>query len=297
MKNETGHQLGTKSLRALIGVLALCAPIGTVWGHGDTSGFSDEPERIQEAVHASSDSAMLDVIDYFPAEVLIDPRRLISVPIKINARVASLKNLYPGKFIRRDSVLGELESAELETVQRTYAALVANMDAVQEASVTGAERAMTARIDLEWRGMSPDDIQQLESSGQPVRRITVRAPVSGYLYAVNVVENQLINATSNSQRPNAAGPTFATIAPANAVVVEASVPPAYAAKTKPGDRLRMRTTAGTAITSELEGIVQGVFSYVNPVSQRQRVRIAIKDLHHADLPMSGLTILVGFPRQ
>ena len=52
----------------------------------------------------------------YPATIVIDPRQVVSVVVKINARLKNLRNLYVGQRVARDQVLGELESAELETV-------------------------------------------------------------------------------------------------------------------------------------------------------------------------------------
>lgn len=134
----------------------------------------------------------------YPAIIVIDPRQVVSVVVKINARLRNLRSLYVGQRVARGQVLGELESAELETVQRTYLGIVNNLDAVQAFSMTVNEKLIDARMNLAWRGMSEADIKQLEDTKEPLKLITLKAPVAGYLYSLNVVNEQIVNAGGQS---------------------------------------------------------------------------------------------------
>lgn len=260
--------------------------------HGDASPFA---ESEADAVRSAEDIGhQVTTHDYFRAEIRVDPRRLVAVPIKINARVASLARIYPGKRVVKGEILGELESAELETIQRTYAALVANIDAVQAASVTSNERLISARIDLEWRGMSPDEIRQLEATGQPLTRVAVRAPESGYLYSIDVVANQIVGAGQGAGQTGTPATVFATIARRDAISVESAVPAAVAARLHPGAPARVVVYRGGAAPQVLEGVVQEVFGFITASNQRQRVRISLRR-SAGYLPPSGLTTLASFP--
>jgi multidrug efflux pump subunit AcrA (membrane-fusion protein) len=230
----------------------------------------------------------------YPAIIVIDPRQVVSVVVKINARLKNLRNLYVGQRVARDQVLGELESAELETVQRTYLGLITNMDAVQAFSMTSNEKLIDARMNLAWRGMSEADIKQLDATKEPLKLIALKAPIAGYLYSLNVVNEQIVNAGGQSGVYTTTGTTVATIAKPEAVYVEAQIPLTDATGIKPGAgaEVLMPTSDGTRMTVKAK--VERVFSFVNPVTQRKRVRLLLAQ-HPARLPLAeGLPVMVQF---
>jgi multidrug efflux pump subunit AcrA (membrane-fusion protein) len=230
----------------------------------------------------------------YPAIIVIDPRQVVSVVVKINARLKNLRNLYVGQRVARDQVLGELESAELETVQRTYLGLITNMDAVQAFSMTSNEKLIDARMNLAWRGMSEADIKQLDATKEPLKLIALKAPIAGYLYSLNVVNEQIVNAGGQSGVYTTTGTTVATIAKPEAVYVEAQIPLTDATGIKPGAgaEVLMPTSDGTRMTVKAK--VERVFSFVNPVTQRKRVRLLLAQ-HPERLPLAeGLPVMVQF---
>lgn len=230
----------------------------------------------------------------YPAIIVIDPRQVVSMVVKINARLKNLRNLYVGQRVARDQVLGELESAELETVQRTYLGLITNMDAVQAFSMTSNEKLIDARMNLAWRGMSEADIKQLDATKEPLKLIALRAPIAGYLYSLNVVNEQIVNAGGQSGVYTTTGTTVATIAKPEAVYVEAQIPLTDAADIKPGAgaEVLMPTSDGTRMV--IKAKVERVFSYVNPLTQRKRVRLLLAQ-HPERLPLAeGLPVMVQF---
>lgn len=256
---------------------------------------------LQATVHAHSDASMfgapsaagerhdhpVEAVRY-PATLTFDPRQLVNVVIKINARITRLNNLYVGKRVARNEVLGEMESAELETIQNTYLGLYSNMDAVRAFSMTGNEKLMNARMGLEWRGMSEDDIKQLEMRREPVKNIRIRAPASGFIFSMNVVNNQILNTGGQVGQYTATGTTICTIASPSAIQVEASLPVREAAKLKPGQRATVYVTDTRRGQVAMPAVVQQVFAFVNPVNQRQRVRLKL-----AGNPPAGVDLLVG----
>lgn len=257
---------------------------------------------LQASVHAHSDASMFgspaaggDHHDHpvegpvrYPAALTFDPRHLVNLVIKINARITKLNTLYVGKRIARNEMLGEMESAELETVQGTYLALYGNMDAVQAFSMTGKEKLIDARMNLTWRGMSEEDIKQMESRREPLKRIRILSPTSGYIYSLNVVNNQILNTGGQVGQYTATGTTILTIARPAAIQVEASLPIRETGKLKP----RQRATVYLADTRRgqvaIPAVVQQVFAFANPVNQRQRVRLKLI----GNLP-DGVALLAG----
>jgi len=241
------------------------------------------------AAHAHSDASMfggttsaadhhdqpVEAAARYPASVIFDPRQLVDVTIKINARITRLNNLYVGKRVTRGEVLGEMESAELETIQGTYLGLFANMEAVREFSMTGNEKLIDARMGLSWRGMSEEDIKLLETRGEPLKRIRIKSPETGYIYGLNVVNNQILNTSGQVGQYTATGTTILTIARPAAMQVEASLPAKVAGKLRPGQPATMYVVDARRGEVAIPALVQRVFAFVNPINQRQRVRLRL----------------------
>ena len=253
------------------------------------------------AAHAHSDASMFgapsaasqhdhDVraTPRHPATLSFDPRRLVNVVIKINARITRLNNLYVGKRVARNEVLGEMESAELETVQATYLGLFRNMDAVQSFSMTGNEKLIDARMNLRWRGMSERDIKQMERAREPLKRIKITAPESGFIYSVNVVNNQILNAGAPVGQYTATGTTILTLARPAAIQIETSLPIELARSLKPGQRMTVHVADARRGEVALPAVVQQIFAFANPVNQRQRVRLKL-----AGNPPKGVALPAG----
>jgi multidrug efflux pump subunit AcrA (membrane-fusion protein) len=252
-----------------------------------------------QAVASAADDHHDDPDDHalpqlYPAIIVIDPRQVVSVVVKINARLRNLRSLYVGQRVARGQVLGELESAELETVQRTYLGLIANLDAVQAFSMTVNEKLIDARMNLAWRGMSEADIKQLDETKEPLKLIALKAPVAGYLYSLNVVNEQIVNAGGQSGVYTTTGTTVATIAKPEAVYVEAQMPLKDAAGIKPGAsaEVLMPTSDGAHITVKAK--VERIFSFVNPVTQRKRVRLLLAQHPERLLLAEGLPVMIQF---
>jgi hypothetical protein len=245
--------------------------------------------------HHDDDDA--DPARLYPATVSIDPREMVNVVIKINARIANLRNVYAGKRVARGEVLGEMESAELETVQATYLGLFSNMAAVQAFSMTSEEKMVDARMILLWRGMSEGDVKRLEATGHPLKLIKIKAPAAGYLASLNVVKNQILNAGSQGGQYATSGTTIATIAKPEAIVVEADLPAPEATALKPGQLATVYVTDPGKGRVAVPARVQRVYAFVNPANQRQRVRLQISGMPERLGLLNGRAAMVSFQEQ
>lgn len=278
--------LSFATLLCLLGAIPLPA-----YAHSDAAKF-----RAPVTVNHHHDE-VVGPARLYPASVSIDPRQVVNVVIKINARIANLHNLYAGKRVVRGQVLGEIESAELQTVQATYLGLFSNMAAVQAISMTSDEKMVDARMNLLWRGMSEEDVKRLEATGHPLKRIKIKAPATGYLTSLNVVNNQILNAGSQGGQYATSGTTIATIAKPEAIVVEADMPASDAAALKPGQAATVYVTDPGKGRVAMPAQVQQIYAFVNPANQRQRVRLKMSATPARLGLLNGRVATVSFQKE
>ncbi|MGJ4931514.1 efflux RND transporter periplasmic adaptor subunit [Bradyrhizobium sp. HKCCYLRH3095] len=243
-------------------LLTLLGPSTRAGAHSDSSVFGGDEELKQASGAAYRD-------DVYPALVRIDPRHVRDVVLKVNARITSLRNLYSGRKVKKGDVLMTFDSPELETIQRSFIETVRNFDAVQAFSITGKEKVIEARTNLEWRGLSAADVQAIEQKGEAVKTISVLAPVDGYLMELRVVNGEIVNAGSQSGLFSSAGAVVARIADERAFVIEADVPAQKAEKLSVG--MQVRFSAGGEAP-----VVAGVVEQISPIvapNQTRQVRI------------------------
>lgn len=231
----------------------------------------------------------------YPATVVIDPRKVTAIVIKINARLVGQHDLYIGKYVSKGEVLAEIESAELETLQRSYIATVSNLAAVNAFSVTSSAKIADGKLNLIWRGMSKDDVRQIDLSREPLKQVKIRAPVSGFISTIEVINNQIVNGSTQSGRSSAAGKLFASISDPGSFLLEASVPATKAAQLKIGQSAMVLIPGKDEKSEELQARVIQIYGFVNPVTQRRLVRLRLEG-RHADLAFAnGLLVAVRIP--
>lgn len=261
------------------------------WAHSDASVFGGTSAAAVTDDHDDHDHTAPTL---YPATIVIDPRQVVNVVVKINARLRNLRNLYVGQRVAQHQILGDLESAELETVQRTYLGLITNLAAVEAFSMTTNEKLIDARMNLAWRGMSEADIKRLDATKEPLKLIALKAPAAGYLVSLNVVNDQIVNAGGQSGVYTTTGTTVATIAKPEAVYVEAQIPLDDAAGIRPGGDAEVLLPTPDGKRMAIKAKVASVFAYVNPITQRKRVRL-IMTKHPERLPLvEGMPVMVQF---
>jgi hypothetical protein len=271
-------------LRILLSILSwLPIAASPVFAHSDASMFG-APVSVASDHHDHPAEA----VTRYPASLSVDPRRLVGVTVKINARITGLNKLYVGKRLDKGDVLAEMESAELETVQGTYLALKNNMDAVSAFSMTGNEKLIDARMNLAWRGMSEADIKRLDAGGEVLKTVPIKAPVAGFLYSLDVVNNQILNTGGQVGQYTATGTVIATIAGRGAIQIEAFLPASAAMNSKPGQRATVYVPDAARGELALPAKVDRVYAYVNPANQRQRVRLKL-----VGTPPQGVELVAG----
>lgn len=225
----------------------------------------------------------------FPGKIIADPRQVSNITIRVNGKVIQARSLYPGKFVRKGEVLARLESAELETYQKTYLGIYSNLEAVKAVSTTSEEKLIDGRMGLAWRGLSNSEIKQLEQSGAPLKTIAIRAPVSGFVYALNAINNQILNGGAQSGQSTSSGAIFATIAKPQGVMVEVNLPLGIAARIATGSQMRVHLPGTSGRRVPVLGTIASLNSFANTTSQRRVARIRFNNVPTNAVLAAGLT--------
>lgn len=255
--------MGVRSAGYLIVALSIALPHAAV-AHSNAGGFAAAAEA-----EAREDAGAAQRTRY-PARVRIDPRHIVGVVLKVNARIVNLRDLYAGRPVAEGEVLAEFESAELETIQRSYAETFVNLEIVKAFSTTAEEKLIEGQTNLRWRGLSDEDIRMLEESRQPVRNLRITAPLAGYLVEVGVAEGQIINPGAQSGLFSLSGTTLFRVADSEAVLVEAELPLSAAQRLKSGDTAWLHLPASAA---PIEASVAEVLPIMDGTGLRCTVRL------------------------
>lgn len=252
--------------KAFMGWLcALCMALpAVVCAHSDAGAFAGGD------VAATAVAAQDAGPQRYAAQVRVDPREVIGVVLKVNARIVALRDIYPGRSVKQGEVLAEFESAELETIQRTYAETFANLELVKAFSTTAEEKLIEGQMNLQWRGLSEEDVRTLEDTRTPVRRVGIRAPQDGYVVDVAITEGQVINPGAQSGLFSLSGTTLFRIADPEAFLVEAELPLAQARDLKPEDTVWLHLSPTAA---PLEALVEEVVPLTGVAGMRRTVRL------------------------
>jgi multidrug efflux pump subunit AcrA (membrane-fusion protein) len=265
----------------------LCSA-SAAWAHSDVSMFGALDSHTDHPVQSEANSTL------YPATVVLDERRVINIIIKINARLVGQHDLYIGKYVSKGEVLAEIESAELETLQRAYIATVSNLAAVDAFSVTSGAKVADGKLNLIWRGMSETDVNQIDQTKESLKQVKIRAPIAGFISKIAVVNDQIVNGGMQTGQTAAAGTLFASIADPSGILLEASIPAAKAAQLKIGQPAMVRIPGKDEKLVELRSQVIQIYGFINPVTQRRLVRLKL-DQHTNSTLINGLMVSVSIP--
>lgn len=122
--------------------------------------------------------------------VAVDETRVHHVHTKFEGYVEQLFVDYEGRYVRAGEPLFSIYSPELYSTQKEYLLALKARSAGESAAGDSAfaERILeAARRRLALWDITPEEIAQLEQSGQPRRTLTIYAPVSGYVARKRVV--------------------------------------------------------------------------------------------------------------
>lgn len=132
-----------------------------------------------------------------PGRVVVDETRVTRVHAKVQGWIERVFVDFTGEVVREGQPLLTLYSPELlATQQELLLARRANdlmhHSSMAEAAENGESLLEAARRRLELWDLSRAEIAQIESTGQPVKSITLRSPASGYVAARNAFASQQV---------------------------------------------------------------------------------------------------------
>jgi len=128
-----------------------------------------------------------------------DERKLAAVSLKVSGYVDKLFVDYTGKAVRKGDPLFTIYSPELMSAEQEYLLALRNEKELAKSSIPSAAAAATSlahasRQRLLLWDLGEHQIHELEQSGKPTLRQTIRSPASGVVLEKMVVAGQSVQA-------------------------------------------------------------------------------------------------------
>ena len=118
--------------------------------------------------------------------IIADETRMHHVHTKFDGYIEEIFVNYIGQFVKRGDPLFSIYSAELLSTQREYLLALKAKETLQNAA-GGVDLLEAARQRLALWDIGPAEIEQIRQTGQPIKAILVRSPVSGYVTAKTAI--------------------------------------------------------------------------------------------------------------
>lgn len=211
------------------------------------------------------------VVEEKPVELVIravgrttfDESRLRDVTLKLKGFVERLYVNETGQSVRRGQPLLAIYSPELYSAQQEYLLAVRSQ---QSATQSGAPNradylVRAARERLRLWDISQAQIRQIEERGEPLERMPILSPVSGYVIEKDVVEGMAVQPGQRLYR----------VASLDAIWVEADVYEQDLPHVKVGQNARI--TFPYVEGETLAGRISYVYPYLDPQTRTGKVRI------------------------
>jgi Cu(I)/Ag(I) efflux system membrane fusion protein len=201
-------------------------------------------------------------------QVTADETRIQRVYSKTGGWVEKLYVDFTGKSVRKGQPLLAIYSPDLVATQEEYLiALKAKKrlsgSSFPEISESGDDLIAASRRRLKLWDIPDSEIRRVEQSGQPIKALTLYAPVSGYVMEKTVLEGQRVEPST---------PLMA-VADLNEVWVQAEFYEQDLASVRVGDRAELTLTAypGRA----WHGVIDYLYPTVDPQTRTLRARVCV----------------------
>jgi Cu(I)/Ag(I) efflux system membrane fusion protein len=182
--------------------------------------------------------------------------------------IEDLRVSQTGQPVRRGEVVATLYSPDLLAAQQEY------LNAVRwqggEARSADSEKltntlAADARRRLELLGISDQDIAAVAKSGKPLRAMSIRSPVAGFVTEKNALQGQFVTPDT----------TLFTVADLSTVWVVADVYEYEVARVRVGQTAQLKLAAYPG--EVFKGRVEFIYPTLDPQTRTLKVRIAFKN--------------------
>lgn len=198
-------------------------------------------------------------------KVTFDESRLADVSVKYEGWIGELYVDEPGQAVRKGQPLFTLYSPQLYAAQQEYLTALESQRAARGTSAP--ERAdylvRASRERLRLWDLAPGQIDRLAETGQPVERIPIYSPVSGFVVEKNVVEGAAVQPGMKLYR----------IAGLDRVWVEADVYESELPLVEEGQTAIV--TLPSMPEEELLGTIAFVYPFLDGASRTGRVRVEL----------------------
>ncbi len=130
-------------------------------------------------------------------KITYDETKIARVHAKIEGWIEKVHVDYVGKFVRKGQPLLEIYSPELVATQQELllalrAKEVLGRSSYREIASGAASLYEASRKRLELWDISEEEIQRIQRRGEPLRALTLSAPVTGFVLARNAFERQRV---------------------------------------------------------------------------------------------------------
>jgi Cu(I)/Ag(I) efflux system membrane fusion protein len=197
--------------------------------------------------------------------VVYDETLLSDVSLRIGGWIGRLDADEPGQYVGQGETLFTLYSQDLYAAQQEFLTAVASQRAA--AATAAPDRAdylvEAARTRLRLWALSPDQIDQVAATGQPIEYLPIQSPASGYVVEKNVVRGAAV-------RP---GERLFRIAGIDRVWVEADVYESDLPVIAVGQRATV--TLPYAPGRTFAGEISFIYPYLEGTTRTARVRVAL----------------------
>jgi Cu(I)/Ag(I) efflux system membrane fusion protein len=197
--------------------------------------------------------------------VVYDETLLSDVSLRIGGWIGRLDADEPGQYVGQGETLFTLYSQDLYAAQQEFLTAVASQRAA--AATAAPDRAdylvEAARTRLRLWDLSPDQIDQIAATGQPIEYLPILSPASGYVVEKNVVRGAAV-------RP---GERLFRIAGIDRVWVEAEVYESDLPVIAVGQRATV--TLPYAPGRTFAGEISFIYPYLEGTTRTARVRVAL----------------------
>jgi hypothetical protein len=205
----------------------------------------------------------------YPGQVVFDERGKRSVSIRVNAQTTRLADIARGSRVQSGEPLVWFKSAELRTVQKSYLSTYRNAS-FQDLSYQSESVMARNRLTLLWRGLSREEVQQLEMEAEPLEEIALEAPMDGIVLGLEVFPKEVVNAGVQVGQFTAVGTPALRLGDPSRLLVEARLPLRDARRLAANDPVHIRGLGDRPI----EGEVVAVYPATQETTSRRRVLVA-----------------------